>query len=121
MLDIVPVGSDRQMLVSEEVRLRFRLFEPDNGRSPEETGPLGVLVFHPADGTQRQTRAIPVGAGYYEVTFPVPPQGLCYLFFTCPRQRLGYADLPYLMAQSSDRETVAVSRSPEAAGRAERC
>jgi hypothetical protein len=121
MIDIVPVGSDRRMLVSEEVQLRFRLFEPRNGRAPEETGPLGVLVFQPADGRQRQTRAYPVGGGFYEVSFPVPPRGLCYLFFSCPGQRLGYADLPYLMVQSSDKETVAVSRSPETADRLPQC
>ena len=120
-LDIVPVQSERRMLVGEELRLRFRLFDADNGRPPERLDSLRVLVYQPADGRQGHGWARPIGPGFYEVAFPVPRAGVYYLFFACPNSQVGYGHLPHLILQTSEAGTTTVCRSTEAASTVFEC
>jgi len=120
-LDIVPLQTERRMLVGEELRLQFRLFDADNRKPPDDLGPLRALVFHPGDGWQGQCWAHPMGNGLYEVRFPTPGAGSCYLFLACPKSGDGYAELPYLILQTSDAGTTAIGRTPETAAAVHQC
>src|SRR6266850_438260 len=99
-LDIVPVQSERRMLVGEEIRLRFRLFDSDSGRTPADMGPLRVLVYQPGSGRQGHGWARPIGGGHYEVAFPVPAARPYYPLFSWPKSRVGFGQLPHLVLRA---------------------
>jgi hypothetical protein len=99
-LQIVPLQSERRILVGEELRLQFKLCQAGSGRSLADLGSLRVLVFDPTEGTQEQCWAHPVAGGLYETAVP-SPSGPCYLFFSCPEAKIGYADLPHLILDYS--------------------
>jgi hypothetical protein len=120
-LDIAPVQSQRRMLVGEELLLHFRLFDPQTQRPSDGLGPLRVLVFQPADGWQGHGWAHPVGDGTYEVAFPIPKAGAYYIFLACPQAGVGYAQLPYLILQTSETGTTAISRASEEAPAVYQC
>lgn len=115
-LQIAPVQSERRILVGEEIRIQFRLIHAETGRSYSDLGPLQVLVFEPAEGWQGQGRAHPVPGGLYETTLPAPSAGPCYLFFSCPESKIGYAQLPHLIVDASATGTKVVCRAPQATG-----
>ena len=113
-LQIVPVQSERRILVGEELRLQFRLCQAETGRSLAPLGSLQVLVYEPAEGRQEYSTAHPVASGVYETTLPAPAAGPCYLFFSCPESRIGYAQLPHLIVEASASATHVVCRmAPE--------
>lgn len=109
-LQIVPLQSERRILVGEELRLQFRLCQSQTGRPLSPMGSLQVLVFDPAEGRQGTCTAHPVSDGVYETTLPAPLAGPCYLFFSCPESRIGYAELPHLIIEASPSSTSVVSR-----------
>lgn len=120
-LDIVPVQSERRMLVGEEIRLRFRLFDSDSGRTPAEMGPLRVLVYQPTGARRGHGWARPIGGGHYEVAFPVPGEGPYYLFFSCPKSRVGFGQLPYLVLRAPEAGAPEVTRASESAPAVHQC
>lgn len=113
-LQIVPVQTERRILVGEELRLQFKLCQAETGRSFADLGSLRVFVFEPAEGRQGHCWAYPVADGLYETALPVPAAGPCYLFFSCPESRIGYAQLPHLIIDASASGTKFVTREPPA-------
>lgn len=113
-LQIAPVQSERRILVGEEIHIQLKLVNAETGRSYGNLGPLQVLVFEPTEGWQGQGRANPVAEGLYETTLPAPSTGPCYLFFSCPESKIGYAQLPHLIIDATAADMKVVSRAPQA-------
>jgi hypothetical protein len=111
--DIVPLQSEKAMLGEEVLLLRFMVFDSESKRSPADFGPLRVLVLAEADGRHGRGWAKPFDDGLYEVAFPAPAEGGCYLFFSYPLSGIGYAQLPHLILHSSGAETTVLTREPE--------
>ncbi len=114
-LDIVTVESDGRTLPGDRLLLRFRLLDSDGMRAPDALGPLQVLLFEPSGQRKGYGWAEPVAQGVYEVVFPVPGAGDCYVFFSYPMSGIGYAQLPHLILCSSEDGTTVFSKAPEAA------
>ena len=113
-LQIASVQSERRILVGEEIRIQFKLLHAETGRSFPDLGPLQVLVYEPFEGWQDTRRAHPDAGGLYETSLPVPSAGPCYLFFSCPESKIGYAQLPHLIVDASPSGTKIVSRASQA-------
>ena len=111
-IQIVPVQSERRILVGEELKLRFKLFDEKDKRLPASLGALRVLVFEPNDGWQGCAWAQPVSGGMYETTVPAPSAGPAYVFFSCPESKIGYAHLPHLIIDTTASAMQVVSRAP---------
>lgn len=104
-LKIVPVQSERRILVGEELRLQFKFCQAETGRPFADLGSLQVFVYEPTEGRQGHCWANPIADGLYETALPAPATGPCYLFFSCPESKIGYAQLPHLIIDASDSET----------------
>src|SRR5512145_234192 len=100
-LDVATIHNEKRVLLEEQLLLRFTLFGFDQEPPRADLGPLRVMVFEPAEGWQGHTWAHPLPGGLYEVRFPAPGSGPCYLFFACPKSGIGYAELPQLILQTS--------------------
>ncbi len=96
---IVPLKTERKFLVTEELSLRFKLRCDAGARSPDERGALRTLVFHPDNGWQGLCWARQIDENLFQVTFPTPPSGDCYLFFSWAGSGEGGMNLPYLVIQ----------------------
>ena len=101
-LDIVPMQSDKRRLIEDELLIRFSLFDVDREQPVPEIGSLRFLVFEPSEGWQEQGWAHPVAENVYEMAFPAPGPGRCYVFFASPKTGVGYADLPHLILQTTE-------------------
>src|SRR5882672_800984 len=101
---IVPVKTERVFLVTEELSLRFKLRCAEGERSPDERGALRTLVFHSDNGWQGQCWAREIDENLFQVSFPTPPSGDCYLFFSWPGSTSTGMQLPYLVIQSATGE-----------------
>ena len=97
--DIVPLKTEKRFLVTEEVTLRFKLRCAKGDSRPEEDAALRTLVFHPVNGWQGHRWARQIDENLYQVTFPTPPSGDCYLFFSWPGSIEEVARLPYVVIQ----------------------
>jgi hypothetical protein len=112
-LQIVPVQSERRILVGEEIRLQFKLCQAGTGRAFADLGSLRVFAYEPSEGRQAHGWAHPVAGGLYETVLPTPA-GPCYLFFSCPEAGVGYAHLPHLIIDASASGTRIVTKVPPA-------
>ncbi len=120
-LDIVPLQSEKRILVGEGLRMRFKVVDLLKDRPPDSLGDLWVLVMQAAGAWQKQGWAQPLGGGEYEVSFPVPKGEVYYLFFACPSLSMGFAQFPHLIVQAQDKEVSAFSRSAETTAAAYQC
>jgi hypothetical protein len=98
---IVPLKTEKRYLVTEELSLRFKLRCVGDDSLPEEHEALRTLVFHPDNGWQGQRWARQIDENLYQVTFPTPRSGDCYLFFSWPGTVEEVARLPYVVIQPS--------------------
>jgi len=96
---IVPLKTEKRFLVTEELSLRFKLRCAEGGSLPDEHAALRTLVFHPDNGWQGQRWARQIDENLYQVTFPTPPSGDCYLFFSWPGTVEEVERLPYVVIQ----------------------
>jgi hypothetical protein len=109
---IVPLKTEKRFLVTEELSLRFKLRCVEGDSLPEEHAALRTVVFHADNGWQGQRWARQIDENLYQVTFPTPPSGDCYLFFSWPGTIEEVARLPYVVIQpaSGTPETDSVCR-----------
>jgi hypothetical protein len=96
---IVPRKTEKRFLVTEEVSLRLKLHGVEGDSLPEQHAALRTLVFHPESGWQGQCWARRIDENLYQVTFPTPPSGDCYLFFSWPGTVEEVERLPYVVIQ----------------------
>jgi hypothetical protein len=120
-LDIVPLESEKRILVGEGLRLRFKVVDLVKDRSPGSVGDLWVLVMQATGTWQKQGWAQPLGGGVYEVAFPVPKAEVYYVFFACPASGMGFAQFPHLIVQAQDKEVSAFSKPAEPSPTAYQC
>ena len=96
---IVPLKTEKRFLVTEELSLRFKLRCVEGDSLPEERAALRTLVFHSVNGWQGLRWARQIDENLYQVTFPTPPSGDCYLFFSWPGTVEEVERLPYVVIQ----------------------
>jgi hypothetical protein len=96
---IVPLKTEKRFLVTEELSLRFKLHCVEGDSLPEEHAALRILVFHSDNGWQGLRWARQIDGNLYQVTFPTPPAGDCYLFFSWPGTVEEVERLPYVVIQ----------------------
>ncbi len=120
-IDIVPVQGERKRHVQEQFLIRFSLFDTEKERILPDVGPLRFLAFGQSGQSLGQGWAEQVDEGVYEVAIATPRPGRSYLFFACPRSGVGFAELPHLILQTSEKEIAVVRKSAPSSQEAALC
>ncbi len=95
-LDVDIQVESREVTVGEEVRVRFRLTDPESGAPKKGLEDVRALTFlSPGLGQQRQW-AVERGEGLYEITFRPEEEGLYYIFLEVASAGLPLANAPHL-------------------------
>ena len=95
-LDVDIQVDSREVTVGEEVRVRFRLSDPESGAPKKGLKDVRALTFlSPGLGQQRQW-AVERGEGLYEITFRPDEEGLYYIFLEVASAGLPLANAPHV-------------------------
>jgi len=87
---------DRQVVIDEDFRLRFRLVNPNDGSLMDSIEDVSVRFFQAPNRGRTDLAAREVEPGVYEAALGLPRTGLYYVYVAAPSRNLGFADLPYL-------------------------
>jgi YVTN family beta-propeller protein len=82
--------------VGEEVRVRFRLTDPESGAPKTGLDDVRTLTFLSPGLSQERQWAAGLGDGLYEVTFRPQEEGLYYVFLEVPSAGLELKKSPYV-------------------------
>ncbi|MEA2560030.1 MAG: hypothetical protein QOH06_1534 [Acidobacteriota bacterium] len=85
-----------EVKVGEEVRVRFRLTDPESGAPKTGLDDVRALTFLSPGLSQERQWAAGLGDGLYEVTFRPQEEGLYYVFIEVPSAGLELKKSPHL-------------------------
>ncbi len=89
--------SQRESLVAgDEMKLRFRLYQPGSGKTFVDAGGVTVKFFRAPRYDLTELLATHVGDGIYEATLPFRDAGSYYIYVAAPKLQAGYQDLNYM-------------------------
>jgi hypothetical protein len=89
--------SDTRIPVKQEVKLRFKLLDPQTKQARVGLKDVGVLTFLAAGSWQERQWANQVEDGIYEIAFVPPEHGIYYVFIECPSLKVKLNELPYMI------------------------
>lgn len=93
----VEIRFDRkEVKVGEEVRVRFRLTDPESGAPRTGLDDVRALTFLSPGLSQQRQWATGLGDGLYEIAFRPEEEGLYYVFFEVPSAGLELRNSPNL-------------------------
>ena len=88
--------NEREALVAgDEMKLRFRLYQPGSGKTFVDAGGVAVKYFRAPRFDLTEMVATHVGEGIYEATLPFRSAGSYYIYIAAPGLNAGYKDLNY--------------------------
>ena len=87
---------DRQVVIDEDFRLRFRLVNPNDDSVMDGIEDVSVRYFQAPNRGRTDLAASEVEPGVYEAALGLPRSGLYYVYVAAPSRDLGFDDLPYL-------------------------
>jgi len=88
--------NERESLVAgDEMKLRFRLYQPGSGKTFVDAGGVTVKFFRAPRFDLTELVATHVGEGIYEATLPFRYAGSYYVYVAAPGLSVGYKDLNY--------------------------
>jgi YVTN family beta-propeller protein len=88
--------NEREALVAgDEMKLRFRLYQPGSGKTFLDAGGVAVKYFRAPRFDLTELVATHVGEGIYEATLPFRSAGSYYIYVAAPGLNAGYQDLNY--------------------------
>jgi YVTN family beta-propeller protein len=93
----VEIQTERsEVKVGEEVRVRFRLTDPESGAPRNGLDDVRALTFLSPGHSQQRQWATCLGDGLYEITFRPGEEGLYYVFLEVPSAGLELRNSPNL-------------------------
>ncbi|MFP5288287.1 MAG: cytochrome D1 domain-containing protein [Thermoanaerobaculia bacterium] len=95
-LDVEIRFDRREVKVGEEVRVRFRLTDPESGAPKTGLDDVRALTFLSPGLSQQRQWAVPLGEGLYEIAFRPEEEGLYYVFLEVPSAGLELRKSPNL-------------------------
>jgi DNA-binding beta-propeller fold protein YncE len=88
--------TDRQVVINQDYRLRFRLVNPNDGSLMAAIEDVKVRYFQAPNRGRTDLAASEVEPGVYEAALGLPRSGNYYVYVAAPSRGLGFDDLPYL-------------------------
>jgi DNA-binding beta-propeller fold protein YncE len=95
-LDVEIRLDSSEVKVGEEVRVRFRLTDPESGAPKTGLDDVRTLTFLSPGLSQQRQWAAGLGDGLYEVTFRPQEEGLYYVFVEVPSAGLELKKSPHV-------------------------
>ena len=96
LLDVDIRVESNEVKVGEEVRVRFRLTDPESGVAKTGLDDVRTLIFLSPGHSQQRQWAAGLGDGLYEVTFRPQEEGLYYVFLEVPSAGLELKKSPHV-------------------------
>lgn len=94
--DIEYLAKDRNILVADNVALRFRLTDALTGWGREGLKDVNVMYFLAPGRRRTQVIAREVGDGVYEATLSLKEPGAYYVHVAVPSMKIGFRDFVHL-------------------------
>lgn len=97
--------------VGEDVAVRFKLTDPDNGEARKGLKDVRVLTFLSPGIWQQRHWADEVGEGIYEIHFTPPESGVYFVFIEVASEGMPFQKSPFLVLTAQARPDAAAQES----------